>query len=101
MSCPYLIAPSNGTNGVAGSFATLWPKACLESKSARHTDLTVTHTVVLITPRYLVCSSQKKHKVHVSAPVTAPLSPSAEPGWSWGASLGVLRQPELLTQLQS
>lgn len=49
-----MIASSNGTDG-AGFFATLWPKACLESKSARHTDLTVTDTAVLITPGYLIC----------------------------------------------
>lgn len=60
-----MIASSNGTDGVV-FFATLWPKACLESKSARHTDLTVTDTAVSITPGYLICSSQKKHKVHTS-----------------------------------
>lgn len=56
-------------------FATLWPKACLESKSARHTDLTVTDTAEAITPGYLVCSPQRKHKVHVPAHAAAPLSP--------------------------
>lgn len=51
-------------------FARLWPKACLESKCARHTDLTVTQQV--ITPGYLVCSAQKRHKVLGSAHAAAP-----------------------------
>lgn len=75
-------------SGISGErllvfLAMFWPKACLESKPARHTDLTVTDTAGLITPGYLVCSFQKKHKVRLTAYAVTTLSLSCRIRQCW------------------